>query len=100
MIKHNMLHNQQWLCRGILAIFARQTDDEQNVEHTRYHNSRGFNGTDAKILSSFAKQIERWNAETVHRYPTPLSDRQLAIAARKMGKYAVQLVRVVREKAA
>ena len=70
--------------KALMKIFANQTDDEQTSEETRLHNDLGFTGSDAKILSSFAKQFSRkgW-----------LSDKQNAILMKKIGKYAGQLTK-------
>ena len=96
MVRENLLNNNQWLIRGVLAIFARQTNDEQDAEGTKYDNKMGFNSSDAEILSSYAKQIKRWldTPEHSRRYPCPLSVAQLALARRKMAKYSGQLVRI------
>lgn len=99
MIRDNMQADNQWLFRGILAIYARQTHDEQASETTKYHNKRGFGALDADILSSFAKQIQTWMGTPVQarRYQCPLSPKQLQIARKNMAKYAGQLARIVRE---
>ena len=81
------INDPKWLVAGMLAIFKRQTATEQQNEMTKDHNSRGFNATDAEILTSFSKQWQRQNW---------LSDKQLAIMRRKMVKYAAQLVQVAR----
>lgn len=99
MIKSNVEDSDKWLMRAILAIFECQTYDEQNSESTKHNNSIGFNGVDAHIMSSFAKQILVWNRHVkagTNRYNSPLSDKQLRIARRKMTKYAKQLARIVR----
>ena len=89
MIRDNMAENDQWLTRGILAIYERQTADEQTQEQTRYSNGIGFGATDAEILSSFAKQLLKgWT----------LSAKQMQVARRCMAKYSGQLARIVREK--
>jgi hypothetical protein len=96
-IREKLVSNDKWLVRGILAIYARQTTDEQQAEQTSHHNGVGFNGTDANILSSFAKQILSWQATENPRYPSPLSPKQLDLARRKMPKYAGQLARIAEE---
>jgi len=102
MIQENMMKSQKWLERGILAIFARQTADEQNSENTTHDNRRGFNGSDAQFLSSLAKQIlKRRNNKITAKfdvYRGSLSTKQTMTARRCMMKYARQLMLVVREK--
>jgi len=88
MIQENMRDSYHWLTRGILAIYDRQTADEQTTEQTRYHNGVGFGATDAEILSSFAKQLQKGRT---------LSQKQVTIATRLMMKYAMQLARIARE---
>lgn len=83
-----LLNNDRALYRGIVAIYRRQTDQEKKSEATLVHNGKGFTGCDAAILSSFAKQLLRgWN----------LSPKQIAIARKKMPKYAKQLILVAEE---
>ena len=74
-----------WIQRGILAIYAKQTEDEKFEKSTNYNNNVGFTGVDAKILSSFAEQlIKGWT----------LSKKQIEIAKKKMPKYAGQLSKI------
>jgi DNA-binding transcriptional regulator YiaG len=91
--KQKLASHPQWAIRGCLAIYAKQTADEREAEQTREDNGVGFTGTDAEILSSFAKQIQRWEQDK--RFPSPLSDKQLAILHKRMPKYAGQLLRIV-----
>ena len=69
--------------RAILAIYARQTADEQSSESTFYHNSVGFSGVDGEIMSSFAKQLKSRGF---------LTEKQMVIARKKMPRYWKQLV--------
>lgn len=92
-VKYNLENNQKWLERGILAIYRYQTAHEKAVEGTVENNSVGFNGVDGQILSSFAKWIE--GGERFGKQPGQcLTVKQLAIASRKMPKYAAQLLRI------
>lgn len=84
-IKELLIRNDQAVSRGILAIFALQTADEQRAEATNKNNGMGFNGADAPILSSFAKQL---------RSGRTMSARQTEIARKKIIKYAGQLTRI------
>lgn len=84
--------------RAILAIYARQTADEQITETTSHKNGVGFSGVDAEILSSFAQQIERKSGNGV-KIGHCLSEKQMAIARRKMMRYSRQLLEVAEEKA-
>jgi len=82
--------------KAILSLYEKQTEAEQMTDSTNQNNGVGFNGTDAFILGRFAKWIQG-------SYKTPgsrLSDKQLAIARRKLPKYAAQLIRIAEEKMA
>ena len=82
-IKSMLSTNASWAMRGCQRIFEFQTYDEQNTESTRELNGVGFNGCDAEILSSFAKQINEGRFVG--------SDKQMRILFKKMPKYARQL---------
>ena len=90
--------NDRILCGAVLALYKCQTADEQQTQATRHENGIGFNGTDANILSSFAEQIrQRKEQERAGTLPTGyglLSPKQIAIARKKMPKYAKQLLRL------
>lgn len=82
----------------LLALYERQTADEQATDATRENNGVGFNGTDANILSSFARQAldNRANAAAgLRSYPTDLSPKQIGLARTKLAKYAGQLTDLV-----
>lgn len=94
-VREKLANDPVWIVKALLDTFARQTHDEQNDETTRHENGVGFGGRDVEILSSFAKQVIRWN-QTPERLRTtrfPLSDKQLNLARRLMPKYANQLIR-------
>jgi hypothetical protein len=84
-IKTMLGSDAKWATRAIVRLFELQTADEQMAEVTAVHNGQGFNGTDAKILSSFAKQVLAGRT---------LSPKQLNIAFKKLPKYAGQLMKV------
>lgn len=90
-IKINVGTKQAWAERAIVALFNKQTASEQYTQSTNENNGIGFNGVDAEILSSFAMQIIQ--------YKRSLSPKQLAIAFKKLPKYAKQLATIAEEKA-
>jgi len=98
MIESNMAESDKWLIRGLLAIFDKQTSDEQWACSTQHHNKVGFTGPDSYLMSKFAKQVKSWEGTPPQdrRYPTPLSPRQREITRERMPKYAGQLARIVR----
>jgi hypothetical protein len=90
-IKAQLASNPAWAERAIVRLHARQTADEQQARVTGHDNGVGFNGTDAFILSSFAEQINK-AAQRNAKAGTVLSAKQLAIAYRKLPKYAKQVM--------
>jgi hypothetical protein len=97
MIKHTkesiaalLATNDLAVMRGVVAIYDRQTRDEQAVGDTRHFNGIGFNGSDAKKGSYYA----RWLLSG-----RKLDGRHLANARKIMMKYSGQLARIANEKA-
>lgn len=88
-IKDKLATDDKWLFRGIVAIFNKQTEDEQDSGYTAHDNGMGFNGVDAEFLSSLALQINRYGR---------LSPKQIEIARTKMAKYAGQLAKIANGK--
>jgi hypothetical protein len=80
---HQLSTDAGWASRAISILYTFQTADEQEAQTTAVRNGAGFNGTDAFILSSFAVQIGKGRT---------LSAKQLAIAFKKLPKYAGQVV--------
>lgn len=97
MVRSNLAESDKWLIRGLLAIYARQTHDEQSQQTTKHDNEVGFNGLDAPILSSFAVQVRKHENDPHPRFPNPLSPKQLRLARKKMLKYAGQLAGITRK---
>jgi hypothetical protein len=88
-IVEKLASNPKWLLAGIVAIYNRQTADEQSADATQEDNKMGFNGVDARFGSSLAKRI-------LSGYS--LSPKQMAAGAKMMKKYAGQLLLVAKEK--
>lgn len=88
--KQNLGMNPQWAIRGLMRIYREQTENEKAIDRTEENNGVGFTGTDAEILSSFAKQVEK----DTGKYPLALSPKQMAILFKRMPKYAGQLYRL------
>ena len=71
--------------KAILALYARQTEDEQPTLATRHSNGRGFNASDARKMSFIAEFLRKgghMKAETCRKH------------APRLRKYAGQLVEV------
>lgn len=90
--KEQIASRPQWAIRAMLRIYAYQTAAEKSVESTQEDNGVGFGGRDGFILSRFSKQVLAWEAETVHKYPNPLSPKQTALVLKLMPKYTAQLL--------
>lgn len=90
LVRFKMANNQRWLERAILAIDARQTNDERAVRQTKYDNDRGWNAADARIGGYIAQFIRSSRNPEGQR----LSGKWVSIARRIMHKYAGQLCRI------
>jgi len=73
--------------RGLQAIFARQTADEQSDGTTRHRNARGFAANDAEVLSDIAKKLPRYNNR--------MTPRQTAFVRTRLKRYWRQLLEEV-----
>jgi hypothetical protein len=85
-IRENLSKDARWAIRGMLRVFANQTQDEQVQEDTKHHNGIGFTGADAHLLTSFSKQVHAGRT---------LSEKQMFHVFKRMPKYAAQLEREV-----
>lgn len=56
-INNLLLNNDRAVERAIVAIYNRQTIDEQRCEDTKHSNGIGFSGADARLGSYYAKWI-------------------------------------------
>ena len=83
MLKTQLATRPQQAIKGLMRIYANQTESEQSSSIVISNNGIGFVHVDSEILTSFAKQFEERGS---------LSERQLAILYKKMPKYAGQLI--------
>src|SRR5574337_878352 len=61
----NLLNgNDRAVERAMVAIWKRQTEDEQRSENTHWRNDIGFSGADARRGSYFAQWVMRGNRLT------------------------------------
>ena len=81
-IRETMAKSDKAVITGMLKVYQFQTNIEKAHETTRVVNFVGFNGVDAELLTSFCKQYQ------VKGY---LTDKQIALARKKMLKYSKQL---------
>lgn len=90
-IAHLIMTDERWTVRALLALFARQTEDEQLHEETHWNNNMGFMACDASYLSRMAKAAKQWGR---------LTEKQLhTVRYRRNGKprikvYAGQLTKI------
>nr|CAI9751365.1 hypothetical protein DGKKSRWO_DGKKSRWO_CDS_0079 [uncultured phage]CAI9752250.1 hypothetical protein CVNMHQAP_CVNMHQAP_CDS_0079 [uncultured phage] len=84
-IKHLLQTNDKMVMRSCIKLYERQTEDERKNQDTIESNGIGFNGADAKFLTSIANQL-------LHN--VRLSVKQLDITRKKMLKYSKQLTRI------
>ena len=84
-IRKNLEQSLVWLERGVLAIYARQTQEEQYLGETRERNGVGFNGPDSGYLSYVARWLENGNRLTGHHVEK---------VRKRMVKYSGQLARI------
>jgi hypothetical protein len=84
-IKAQLQTDDRWLLRGLLAIYQRQTADEQVAQATIERNNVGFNGCDAQFLTDIAQKYQKYGR---------LSDKQIIAVRKCMLKYARQLTRI------
>jgi len=84
-IKSLIQSNDKVLYRAIKKLYAEQTADEQASGETKHQNGVGFNGVDAKFMSSIAEFLNRAGF---------LTSKQKVIARKKLVKYNKQLTRL------
>ena len=82
-LRDQLSTNDTWAKIALMRIMDNQTEDEQNCDATIVQNGIGFTGTDARILSSFASQLQD------KKY---LSPKQMNILKPKMKKYWKQIL--------
>lgn len=87
-IRELLAKNDKAVAKAVVAIYERQTADEQRAEQTKYHNGVGFNGTDSRRGSYYATYAKRSGR---------LTGKHLDIARRMMMKYAGQLADIANE---
>jgi hypothetical protein len=74
---------------ALLALFDRQTAGERATRMTMERNGVGFTASDAPVLSSLARRV---------LCGFILSERQLAVAHKRLPKYAGQLARLAQSR--
>ena len=65
-VKGKLANDDKWATRALVRIYDMQTPAEKTMLETNEENNVGFNGYDANLLSSFAKQYIDYNC--YHHY--------------------------------
>lgn len=86
-IRELISKNDAAVIRGMLRIFEYQTLTEQVAETTIENNSVGFSGAHAEIMSSFAKNYQKFGH---------LSIKQMIVARKIMLRYSGQLIKIMK----
>ena len=84
-VKGKLSTDPVWARHALLKIFEKQTIEEQQAKDTVFNNGVGFNGTDGRILTSMALQLQK------KKY---LSEKQMVIIFKKIPKYWSQVVKI------
>ena len=88
-VRELLLRNDRAVERGVMSIYAKQTEDEKSSEHTKHHNNVGFSGCHGHMGSYYAK----WLMSGRH-----LNGAHLVKARKMMLKYSGQLVKIIEGK--
>lgn len=86
------------VARALVVLTSRQTSDEQNQEHTKYQNGRGFRPCHARMGTSMAKFFSRngyLTPKQIAYWRVPQKDGKMRIEI-----YAGQLLEEAQTKAA
>jgi hypothetical protein len=87
MIKANIVESWEVAAWAVKIVFYNQTQDEQISKETRYNNSIGFSGPDAKTLSYWAKIIIASGPNAIY------SPAVRKLISNRISKYSGQILR-------
>lgn len=94
MILDALARSPKFVERSLLALYERQTADEQDGAVTAHQNGAGFSGPDAFILTEFSK----WCLRSQRPEGERLTPKQLELARKKLTRYTRQLIEVAEER--
>ena len=87
-IKNNLSTDSRWMERGVIVLYERQTEDEQESGHTQYLNNMGFNGSDCRYLT--------WVATWLLKDPrNHLNEKHKAKVGKMLPKYWKQIKELI-----
>jgi len=93
-----LLTDRYLQARALIVLADRQTAEEISTKTTRETNGRGFNKMDAAFLTGMAQTVARSAYVENGRERYRISDKQCAVLARCLPKYAGQLYEVYVQK--
>lgn len=98
--KTKMQTDMRWLERALIAIYNKQTEDEQDNHAVSHDNGMGFTQADANYLTWAAKFVMGINRPEGQRLncSQKMIDNHVPKVRKRMMKYAGQLVRIVEAK--
>lgn len=85
---HKIKTHRGWAATALIAVWKRQTAEEQRIKSVIFSNGKGFNSCDVFILSKISEYCL-----STHR----LTDRQWAIVRRRLPKYWKQLLEIAEQ---
>lgn len=94
-IQENIRTKDSWTLRTLEVLYNRQTTDEKNSKQTTHNNSRGFNGRDSQILTSFYEQVQKRKG---YNNPQLLTEKQMIICRKLLPKYWRQVSEEIESK--
>lgn len=95
-IIHLLRTDKRAVARALIVLTARQTDDEQRSENTKYLNGRGFRPCHARMGTSHAKFFQRTGFLTdkqINYWRVPM-----ACGNMRLGIYWAQLLEAAQDK--
>lgn len=81
-----LTYDPDFQVRCLMLLYDRQTLDEQQAEHSIHQNRRGFNSSDAPVLSEIAEAV---------RSSTPLTPKDHTELTHRLHKYAQQIAPLI-----
>lgn len=87
-IRDNLLKNDKWVSRAILALYNLQTPEEKKERKCLVPDGVGFDNADIATMSSFVAYFKKFKHFTPH---------QIFEARKRICKYLGQLVKLANE---
>lgn len=87
LIRARLDYDDRWVCRALMVLYSRQTQDEKSDQTAKHTNGMGFSAADAPFFTRLAE----W-----YRDKGWLSKKQIAALRRDdIGKYWKQILEVI-----